>query len=414
MRASIRVAITVMVVALVASACGGTSTTGGATASASAASKPSVKVGSTNFYEQGILGELYAQILENSGYKVERKFNLGNREIVQPALESGQIDIDAEYLATLLVFLDKTAKASTDPKETAKTLQTVLSTKKLTVLDAAAATDQNGFVVTKDTAAKLNLKKLSDLAAVGGQLVLGGPAECPNRPFCQQGLKGTYGITFNYHIHTHDYYSLPLIPVVAISLALVGDRFIGWLATAWGERRGQLFAFAAIALVCIAGAAVALKKIGLKHASPEMKAQLKNVGAVVGFDKKALTFVRRSGKEVRAKVEAYKKIGELTGHSTKTIFLDEDYGKSLMYYGELSGAAWPSSSSIRGSRRTGRPMMESADDFAKLVGEKSAEFFIVTTPKDLDEQPAIKEYAAAHYAVVEQNERFAVFRIPTK
>ena len=196
MRASIRVAITVMVVALVASACGGTSTTGGTTASASAASKPSVKVGSTNFYEQGILGELYAQILENSGYKVERKFNLGNREIVQPALESGQIDVDAEYLATLLVFLDKTAKASTDPKETAKTLQTVLSTKKLTVLDAAAATDQNGFVVTKDTAAKLNLKKLSDLAAVGGQLVLGGPAECPNRPFCQQGLKNTYGITF--------------------------------------------------------------------------------------------------------------------------------------------------------------------------------------------------------------------------
>ena len=190
MRGTVRIAIALMVAALVAGACGGT--TGGT----GTATKPTVKVGSTNFYEQGILAEAYAQILENSGYTVERKFNLGNREIVQPALESGQIDIDAEYLATLLTFLDKTAKASTDPKETAKLLQTVLSAKKLTVLDNAAATDQNGFVVTKDTAAKYNLKKMSDLGAVAGQLVLGAPAECPNRPFCIIGLKGTYGITF--------------------------------------------------------------------------------------------------------------------------------------------------------------------------------------------------------------------------
>ena len=188
MRGTVRIAIALMVAALVAGACGGTGT----------ATKPTVKIGSTNFYEQGILAEAYAQILENSGYTVERKLNLGNREIVQPALESGQIDLDAEYLATLLTFVDKTAKASTDPKETAKLLQTALSAKKLTVLDAAAATDQNGFVVTKETAAKYNLKKLSDLTAVGGQLVLGGPPECPSptRPFCIPGLKGTYGITF--------------------------------------------------------------------------------------------------------------------------------------------------------------------------------------------------------------------------
>lgn len=191
MRASFRVAIALLVAVLVASACGGSST-GGA--------KPTVKVGSTNFYEQGILGELYAQILENSGYTVERKFNLGNREIVQPALESGQIDVDAEYLATLLSFVDKSAKASTDPKETAKLLQTALSAKKLTVLDPAAATDQNGFVVTKDTQSKYNLKKLSDIASgnAQGQLILGGPAECPSpqRPFCKPGLEQTYGIKF--------------------------------------------------------------------------------------------------------------------------------------------------------------------------------------------------------------------------
>jgi osmoprotectant transport system substrate-binding protein len=192
MRSTVRVAIALLVAALVASACGGGGTGG--------AAKPTVKVGSTNFYEQGILGELYAQILENSGYTVERKFNLGNREIVQPALESGQIDVDAEYLATLLSFVDKSAKASTDPKETGKLLQAALSPKKLTVLDFAAATDQNGFVVTKDTATKYSLKKLSDISGGGaqGQLVLGGPPECPSpqRPFCKPGLEQTYGIKF--------------------------------------------------------------------------------------------------------------------------------------------------------------------------------------------------------------------------
>lgn len=188
MRASIRVAILVMVAVFVAGACGG----------ASSGPKPIVKVGSANFYEQGILAEAYAQILEANGYTVERKFNLGNRAIVLPALESGQIDLDAEYLATLLSFVDKTAKASTDPKETARLLQIALGPKKLTALDYAAATDQNGWAVTKETAAKFNLKKVSDLAPVSSQLVLGGPPECtsPERLFCIIGLKNTYGITF--------------------------------------------------------------------------------------------------------------------------------------------------------------------------------------------------------------------------
>src|SRR5207247_1290674 len=94
---------------------------------------------------------------------------LGTHEIVEPAIESGQIDIDAEYLATLLAFVDKdgkVAKPTTDPKETQTGLQKALDPKALTVLDFAAATDQNGFVVTKDTASAKNLKKLSDLASI--------------------------------------------------------------------------------------------------------------------------------------------------------------------------------------------------------------------------------------------------------
>jgi osmoprotectant transport system substrate-binding protein len=182
---------------VVVTACGGAGT--GGTSPSGGAAKPAVIVGSTNFYEQTTLGELYSQILEGNGYSVTRKFNLGAREIVQPALESGQIDIDAEYLATLLAFVDKDgkiAKPTTDPKETQTGLQKALDPKALTVLDFAAATDQNGFVVTQATATSKSLKKISDLASVSKDLVLGGPPECPTRPFCALGLKNLYGITF--------------------------------------------------------------------------------------------------------------------------------------------------------------------------------------------------------------------------
>lgn len=180
---------------VVMTACGGAGT-GGASPSAA---KPEVIVGSTNFYEQITLGELYSQILEGNGYKVTRKFNLGNREIVYPAVKSGQVQIVAEYLATLLAFVDKDgkiAKPSTDKTQTADGLKKAIDADGLTVLAPADATDQNGFVVTKDTATTKNLKKLSDLTPVAKDMVLGGPAECPQRPFCAIGLKSVYGLTF--------------------------------------------------------------------------------------------------------------------------------------------------------------------------------------------------------------------------
>jgi len=180
---------------VVVTACGGA---GGGGASPSAA-KPEVIVGSTNFYEQITLGELYSQILEGNGYKVTRKFNLGNREIVYPAAKSGQVQVVAEYLATLLAFVDKDgkiAKPSTDKSQTADGLKKAIDADGLTVLTPADATDQNGFVVTKDTASTKNVKKLSDLAPLAKDMVLGGPAECPQRPFCAVGLKNTYGLTF--------------------------------------------------------------------------------------------------------------------------------------------------------------------------------------------------------------------------
>jgi osmoprotectant transport system substrate-binding protein len=132
--------------------------------SISAGIEGDITVGSTNFYEQEILGEIFAQILESNGATVERKFQLGNREIVFPALESGEIDVLAEYAATALEFVNGGAgEATTDPAATSAALVAALAPKGLVALDFAEATDQNGFVVTQATAAQYGLVTISDL-----------------------------------------------------------------------------------------------------------------------------------------------------------------------------------------------------------------------------------------------------------
>jgi osmoprotectant transport system substrate-binding protein len=87
-------------------------------------------------------------------------------------------------------------KASGDAAATLKVLQDALNAKNLTALDVAPAVDTNAFVVTKATADKNKLAKVSDLGPVASSLVLGGPPECPQRPFCIPGLEKTYGVKF--------------------------------------------------------------------------------------------------------------------------------------------------------------------------------------------------------------------------
>jgi osmoprotectant transport system substrate-binding protein len=168
-----------------------------AVSAAPAAQKPTIRMGSTNFAEQTIVAELYGQVLEANGYTVDRRLNLGSREIVAPALESGQIDMYPEYLATMLAYTTKNAQlGSGDPASTAASLSEALALKGITLLDYAPAIDSNALVVTRATAQRLGLRATSDLAPVGDQLVLGGPPECPDRPFCMIGFRDVYGINF--------------------------------------------------------------------------------------------------------------------------------------------------------------------------------------------------------------------------
>lgn len=169
----------------------GACSTGGGS---SAAPKPTIRIGSDNFYESKLMGEIYAQALEANGYTVERKFGLGSRQERIPAMDAGQIDMVAEYVGSGLGFYDK-SKISGDGAANAKALAEVLKPKGISVLGITPGEDTNAFVVRKDTAESLKLTKLSDLAAVQDQLKWGLPSDCDTNPLCAGALKD-YGINY--------------------------------------------------------------------------------------------------------------------------------------------------------------------------------------------------------------------------
>jgi osmoprotectant transport system substrate-binding protein len=140
------------------------------------------------------VAEIYAQVLEAEGYPVSRSFNLGPREVVNPALKDGEIDLLVEYTGSLLTF--EGGSPTPDHDATYDAMVAAIADDGLVALAYAPAEDKNGFVVTAETAATLGLTKVSDLAASNGTLVLGGPPECPERPLCLLGLQETYGIEF--------------------------------------------------------------------------------------------------------------------------------------------------------------------------------------------------------------------------
>ena len=165
--------------------------------SEAAAPTDAVTVGSFNFPESRLLAEVYAQALESAGILVAREPQVGPREIMEPALEQGLVDVVPEYLGSALAYLEPGASvASLDAAAARQRLSELLAERGLVVLSFAPAENQNGVVVRRDTAERYGLSSISDLAPVAGELVFGGPPECRERPFCLIGLQEVYGLHF--------------------------------------------------------------------------------------------------------------------------------------------------------------------------------------------------------------------------
>lgn len=150
-----------------------------------------IVVGSQAYYSNEIIAEIYSQALENAGFTVDRKFQIGQRDAYLPELENGTVDLIPEYTGNLLQFYSPDTKATTSDDVYAE-LQKALPAN-LTVLDQSPATDQDSYNVTQEFADKNNVKSIADLAGLPN-LVLGGNAELQTRPYGVQGLKDTYNV----------------------------------------------------------------------------------------------------------------------------------------------------------------------------------------------------------------------------
>jgi osmoprotectant transport system substrate-binding protein len=157
-----------------------------------AASGDTIVIGSQAYYSNEIIAEIYAQALEDAGFSVERKFNIGQRDAYLPELESGAVSLFPEYTGNLLQFYspDTTATSSDDVYAELKDALP----DGLTVLDQSPATDQDSYNVTKEFADANNITTIASLADVTVPLTLGGNAELAERPYGPNGLKEKYGV----------------------------------------------------------------------------------------------------------------------------------------------------------------------------------------------------------------------------
>lgn len=142
------------------------------------------------------MAEIYAQVLEHAGYKVERHLGLGSRQAREPLLESGQIDMTPEYIGSGLGYYEKACPTG-DAQTNHDRLAAIVAGKGggISVFGFTPAQDQNAAVVRKDTQSQYSLTKMSDLAAVQDKLKWGLPPDCDTNPLCKGALE-QYGINY--------------------------------------------------------------------------------------------------------------------------------------------------------------------------------------------------------------------------
>jgi osmoprotectant transport system substrate-binding protein len=155
-------------------------------------------IGSKNFTEQKVLGEIYAQGLEAAGFTISKDLNLGDEKTALAALKSGEISAYPEYTGTaLLSFFGK--QADELPKDETAAYEEArknFDADGLVALPPTPFTSSNEVAVTQETADKLSLKTISDLEGKSQDLVLYGSPECRQRLDCLLGLQEVYGLKF--------------------------------------------------------------------------------------------------------------------------------------------------------------------------------------------------------------------------
>lgn len=184
-----------------------------------------------------------------------------------------------------------------------------------------------------------------------------------------------FAVAFTYHVPTHDYYHLPFIPVAALAAAAAVDRV-----------RSALGATPATSLAVASALAVLLAWHGSVAASPRLRRP-----------------------DAAALVADYRRIGDVTNHDGRIIFLDPEYGYPLMYHAEVAGDAWPGIGDLEAERLDGRPVRAAIDRFHDDYARPN--YFVVTDLASLKAQPELVSLLASEGMLVEETTRFKIYKL---
>jgi glycine betaine/choline ABC-type transport system substrate-binding protein len=176
-----------------------------------AESKPAIKVGSKNFTEQFVLGEIYSQALEAAGFKVDRQLDLGSELIAHKALQSGKVDAYPEYTGTALTsfFGVKTADVPKDANQAYEQTKAGFAKEDITALPPTPFENTYRLGMTKEGASKAgNPKVISDLKDKASTLSISGYPECNQRQDCLLGVQDEYGLKFQKFVTSQQPYQV--------------------------------------------------------------------------------------------------------------------------------------------------------------------------------------------------------------
>jgi hypothetical protein len=185
-------------------------------------------------------------------------------------------------------------------------------------------------------------------------------------------------LVFSYHIATHDYYHLQLIPIASLSLAPL-------LASIWVRlmemNRGTL----ARVSIC------AVLTVGLLWSALAVRPQL--LGDIA----------------LRDQIEKAEEVGDAVHHSTKNLVLASDYGMTLQYHGEVSTLPWPLMSDLEWEMLAGQNRLRPAERMEQWFGDEEVDYFIVMDMWELEQQPDLEEFLSEHYPAMVRTDSFAIF-----
>ena len=202
------------------------------------------------------------------------------------------------------------------------------------------------------------------------------------QPLCRRLLRAiwmgyaAFAVAFTYHVPTHDYYHLPFVPIAALAAAAAFDRLV---------ERARLQPRTALAVAAVVCGVIAWR--GVRVAAPHL--HVANAAAIVAD---------------------YERIGQVTGHDGRVVFLDLEYGYPLMYHAEIAGDAWPGVDDLEAERLDGRPTRPAAQRFEQDYAGMQPRYFVVTDFDSLEAEPELARLLAASATAIDETRRHRVYR----